>query len=132
MVNSPTTGCLPIGAGKVQSTIGALPGVVLQNRPARVYPMGAAAAHVVGYVGHPNADELRQLASSGFVESDWLGRSGIEAWGEEQLAGKKGGSIQIVDQGGRVLRTIVQKRGGRVLVPYVTSTHVTRRREARS
>jgi penicillin-binding protein 2 len=95
--------------GELESTIGALPGVALQDRPARVYPLGAAAAHVVGYVGHPNADELRQLAPAGFVESDWIGRSGIEAWAEEQLAGKKGGNIQIVDQGGRVLRTVAQK-----------------------
>jgi penicillin-binding protein 2 len=93
----------------LEPKIGAIPGVALQDRPARVYPLGAAAAHVVGYVGHPNADELRQLASTGFAESDWIGRSGIEAWAEDQLAGKKGGSIQIVDQGGRVLRTIAQK-----------------------
>ncbi len=93
----------------LESKIGAVPGVALQDRPARVYPLGAAAAHVVGYVGHPTADELRQGASAGVTETDWIGRSGIEGWGEDQLAGKKGGSIQIVDQGGRVLRAIAQK-----------------------
>jgi penicillin-binding protein 2 len=93
----------------LESTIGGLPGVAVQERPARVYPLAAAAAHVVGYVGHPTADELRQLASAGVNESDWIGRSGIEAWADEQLAGTKGGSIRIVDQAGRVLRTIAQK-----------------------
>ena len=94
---------------ELEPKIDAIPGVVLQNKPARVYPLGPAAAHVVGYVGHPTADELRQQASAGLTESDWIGRSGIEAWAEDQLAGKKGGSIQIVDQGGKLLRTIAQK-----------------------
>lgn len=93
----------------LESKIGSIPGVALQDRPARVYPLGAAAAHIVGYVAHPTAEELRQLASDGFDETDWIGRYGVEAWGEQQLAGKKGGNIQIVEQGGRVLRTIAQK-----------------------
>ena len=52
---------------------------------------GRAAAHVVGYVGHPTADELRKLAADGYDESDWIGRAGIEAWGEQRLAGTRGG-----------------------------------------
>jgi penicillin-binding protein 2 len=87
-----------------------IPGVALQDRPARVYPLGPAAAHVVGYVGHPTSDELRQLAPAGYDESDWVGHSGVEAWSEAQLAGTKGGAIQVVDQNGRLVRTIAQKR----------------------
>jgi penicillin-binding protein 2 len=95
---------------ELEPKIGDIPGVALQDRPARVYPLGPAAAHVVGYVGHPTSDELRQLASAGYDESDWVGHSGIEAWADEQLAGKKGGAIQVVDQSGRLVRTIAQKR----------------------
>ena len=95
---------------ELEPKLGNIPGVALQDRPARVYPLGQAAAHVVGYVGHPTSDELRQLAPAGYDESDWVGRSGVEAWSEEQLAGKKGGAIQIVDQSGRLVRTIAQKR----------------------
>jgi penicillin-binding protein 2 len=74
-----------------------------------VYPLGAIAAHVVGYVTHPTADDLRQLSTSGFDESDWIGRSGFEAWAEQRLAGTRGGLIQIVDAGGRVTREIARK-----------------------
>src|SRR5205823_2665591 len=91
---------------ELEQKLGSISGVGLQDKPARVYPLGPAAAHVVGYVGHPTADELRQLAGAGYDESDWIGRAGIEAWGEQRLAGTRGGSIQIVDQGGRVLRNI--------------------------
>ena len=94
----------------LEARVGQLAGVALQDRPARVYPLGPAAAHVVGYVGHPTSDELKQLASAGYDESDWVGHSGMEASAEAQLAGKKGGAIQMVDQSGRLVRTIAQKR----------------------
>jgi penicillin-binding protein 2 len=93
----------------LQSTIGAVPGVALQDQSARTYPLGEAAAHVIGYVSRPTADELRQLAAQGYDESDWVGRAGLEAFAESTLAGQKGGAIQIVDQTGRLFRTIVQK-----------------------
>ncbi|MBV9580093.1 MAG: penicillin-binding protein 2 [Chloroflexi bacterium] len=93
----------------LQSKIGSIPGVALQDQPARVYPLGSLAAHVVGYVTHPTADDLQKLASAGYDESDWIGRAGIEAWGEQQLAGTRGGLIQIVDSSGTVVREIARK-----------------------
>jgi penicillin-binding protein 2 len=93
----------------LQTKIGSIPGVSLQDKSARVYPLGSAAAHVVGYVGHPTAQELQQLASAGYDESDWIGHAGVEAWGEQQLAGTRGGSIQIVDRAGKVVRDIAHK-----------------------
>ena len=95
--------------GDLETKLGSIPGVAFQDRPSRVYPLGPAAAHLVGYVGHPTADELRTLSSAGYDESDWIGRAGIEAWGEQLLAGARGGSIQIVDQGGRVVRNVAHK-----------------------
>jgi penicillin-binding protein 2 len=93
----------------LNAKVGSVPGVSLQAKAARTYPLGAAAAHVVGYVAHPTADELRQLASAGYDESDWIGRSGVEAWGQQRLAGTRGGAIQIVDQAGKVLRNVARK-----------------------
>jgi penicillin-binding protein 2 len=93
----------------LEASIGAIPGVALLERPARVYPLGPAAAHVVGYVAHPTADELRQLSAHGYDETDWIGRAGIEAWAEDRLAGQRGGAIQIVDAGGKVTRNIARK-----------------------
>ena len=95
--------------GDLQTRIGSIPGVALHDKPARVYPAGSATAHVIGYVGHPTAAELKQLASAGLDETDWIGRSGVEAWAEQRLAGTRGGVIQIVDQNGHVLREIARK-----------------------
>ena len=95
--------------GDLQTKIGSIPGVALHDKPARVYPLGSVAAHVVGYVGHPTSAELQQLASAGYDESDWIGRSGVEAGAEQRLAGTRGGVIQIVDQNNHVLREIARK-----------------------
>jgi penicillin-binding protein 2 len=74
-----------------------------------VYPLGPAAAHVIGYLTHPTADELRTLAAQGYDATDWVGRAGVEAWGEQRLAGTRGGTIQIADASGRVVRNIARK-----------------------
>lgn len=85
-------------------------GVSLQDRAARVYPLGPAAAHLVGYIGHPTADDLRTLAGSGYDETDWIGRAGLEAWADTTLAGSRGGVIQIVNAAGQVVRVIARKK----------------------
>src|SRR5205823_27996 len=80
------------------------------EKPGRVYALGEAAAHLVGYETRVTADDLQRLASQGYEESDWVGRTGLEAWGERILAGQKGGRITIQDTAsGRVLRTIADK-----------------------
>jgi penicillin-binding protein 2 len=93
----------------LQEKLGSVAGVQLHDTPARVYPLADAAAHVVGYVGHPTADDLTRLASAGYDEADWLGLSGVEATFEQQLAGQKGGRLAIVDAAGRAVRTIAEK-----------------------
>jgi len=92
-----------------EARLGSVAGVSLQDRPARVYPLGAAAAHVVGYVAHPSAEDLQKRGSEGLGEADWIGRAGLEASFEDSLVGTNGGVIQVVDSAGRVLRTIAQK-----------------------
>jgi penicillin-binding protein 2 len=93
----------------LEAKIGSIAGVALHDKPARVYPLGSSAAHVVGYVGHPTAQDLQRLAPLGYDDSDWIGRAGVEAWGEQRLAGTRGGVIQIVDQAGKVVREIARK-----------------------
>jgi penicillin-binding protein 2 len=93
----------------LQEKLGSVAGVQLHDTPARVYPSGEAAAHLVGYVGHPTADDLKRLASAGYDDADWLGLSGLEATFEQQLAGQKGGRLAIADAAGKVVRTIAEK-----------------------
>ncbi|MBI4506849.1 MAG: hypothetical protein HY691_15055, partial [Chloroflexi bacterium] len=74
---------------EAQARIGDVPGVLLREKPARVYPHGAVAAHVVGYLGRPTAEELAKLRARGFGEDDWVGRAGVEGELQDILAGEK-------------------------------------------
>lgn len=94
----------------LEQALGSVPGISLQDRPARVYPLGAAAAHVTGYVAHPTADDLKRLAERGYDETDWIGRAGVEGSREAELAGRKGGRLAIVgNSSGQVIRTIAEQ-----------------------
>ena len=93
----------------LRQALGSIPGISLGTKTDRVYPLGAAAAHLVGYNTAVTADELKRLADQGYEETDRLGRTGIEAWGEQHLAGKKGAKLTIVDKDGQVLRSIAER-----------------------
>lgn len=84
-------------------------GLAVRKVPERVYPQGSLAAHVVGYTSEINAEELKKLASKGYIEGDRIGRTGIEAWGEQYLAGKKGGQLTVVGPNSAV-RTVIAER----------------------
>ncbi|HEX3721583.1 MAG TPA: penicillin-binding protein 2 [Nitrolancea sp.] len=86
----------------------AIPGVEVQKWPDRVYPAGAAAAQVVGYMSQVTADELKTLSKQGYESGDDIGRAGLEAWGEQYLAGKRGGRLVIVGPDGTERSTIAE------------------------
>ncbi|HEX5503117.1 MAG TPA: penicillin-binding protein 2, partial [Thermomicrobiales bacterium] len=88
----------------------ALPGVAERKVKDRVYPYGSLAAHIVGYVGEVNADDLKTLAAKGYTAGDKIGRAGIESWGEQYLAGKKGGQITVIGTNGAVRTVIAQRK----------------------
>lgn len=85
-------------------------GLAVRKVPARVYPQGTLAAHVVGYTSEINSEELKALAAKGYVEGDRIGRTGIEAWGEQYLAGKKGGQLTVVGPNDAVRKVITERK----------------------
>ena len=86
--------------------IGAINGAVLQKWPARVYPAGPAAAHVVGYMSEITAEELPELAKRGYQSGDRIGRSGVESYAEQWLAGKRGGTLSLVNPDETLIRVL--------------------------
>ena len=56
----------------------ALEGLIISTRVVRYYPQGSAAAHVLGYVGQINAQELARLRNYGYQIGDIIGLAGIE------------------------------------------------------
>ena len=85
-----------------------LPGVMLRETSVRTYPQGSVAAHIVGYMGEINQDELMTLQEVGYVEADAIGKTGLERWGETLLAGRRGGRLAIITAQGELVDTIVE------------------------
>lgn len=82
----------------------AFKGVTVQTRAVREYPYGALAAHALGYTGAVSEDELATVADNRQIElGDTVGKSGIEAYYDNLLAGEHGQRRVIVDSQGSVV-----------------------------
>jgi len=76
----------------------------------RVYPAGSVAAHVVGYTGSINKDELKKYGGEGYQGGDEIGKAGVEIKFEEILRGQPGGEAIEVDARGRLVRKLDRKK----------------------
>ncbi len=83
-----------------------LPGIVIETRPQREYPLGKASAHLTGYLGPLSEKELEELDLHGYEEQDWLGKEGIERTYESYLKGRSGGLQIEVNNRGRMVRAL--------------------------
>ena len=80
-----------------------LPGVELRVEARRSYPSGDLTSHIVGYVGSISEEEYASLRPRGYILSDQVGKTGIEADYEDVLRGKPGEELAEVDASGRQL-----------------------------
>ena len=78
----------------------AIPGVMITDTEVREYPLGEAAAHLVGYVQNVTAEDLEEHAGEGYTADSVIGRSGLEGLYEKELKGQDGCRIYIVDSEG--------------------------------
>ena len=85
------------------------PGVVLKERPVRVYCGGDLAPHVLGYVGLIKAEDAKRWADRGYPPDIVVGQTGLEAWGEEYLRGEWGGTLALVSLQGQAIATLARK-----------------------
>ena len=84
------------------------PGAELQAGLQRSYPEGILTAHVVGYVGRINADDLKKIDRQAFRGLDYIGRTGIEAYYESLLRGTPGFERVETNAHGKVVRSLEQ------------------------
>ena len=79
----------------------AIPGVMISDVEVREYPLGEAAAHLVGYVQSVTAEDLEEHAGEGYIANSVIGRSGMEGLFEKELKGQNGCRIYIVNSEGK-------------------------------
>jgi penicillin-binding protein 2 len=82
------------------------PGVDVVPYLTRHYPQGSLFAHVVGYVGRIDADDLNRLDPKRYQGTSHVGRSGIERSYEDVLHGTPGYELLEVNADGRTQRVL--------------------------
>ena len=75
-------------------------GAMLTDTVVRSYPLGEAAAHLVGYVQKVTAEDIEKHPGEGYTAESVIGRSGMENLFEKELKGQDGCRIYIEDSSG--------------------------------
>ena len=84
-------------------------GILVRRETIRLYPQGETAAHIIGFMGEVNPEELAALESQGFRPGDAIGRDGAEAIFESTLAGARGGRLTVIAPNGSTLRLLAER-----------------------
>lgn len=79
-------------------------GVEVVEKSVRTYPQGPLAAHLLGWVGQINAEEIDDPRFTGYGPSDLVGKAGVEATYERWLRGTPGEERFLVNSDQEVLR----------------------------
>ncbi|GGY80292.1 penicillin-binding protein 2 [Pseudoduganella plicata] len=86
------------------------PGVEVQARLFRNYPLGEVASHVIGFIGRINQKESKVIEASedaaNYNGTDYIGKEGLEKSYERRLHGVTGYEEVEVSAGGRAIRTL--------------------------
>lgn len=83
-----------------------LPGTVVNVSPRRDYIFSPSSAHILGYMGEINVEELKKEIYSDCKTGDFIGKYGIERAREHWLRGQRGGQQVEVNATGQVVRVL--------------------------
>lgn len=82
------------------------PGVSVQPRLLREYPLGETFSNVVGYVARITRDELENVDRDNYSIADYIGKTGIEKQYEDLLRGTPGSEEVETNARGEIVRTL--------------------------
>lgn len=74
--------------------------------PMRYYPLKDDAAHIIGYLGSPDEDQINEEA--GITENSTVGKTGLERQYEDVLRGTNGKAVYIEDDRGNRKQTLYE------------------------
>jgi penicillin-binding protein 2 len=96
-----------------------LPGIVIEANSQRDYIHPGFAAHLIGYLGEINQDEITRNLYPDKISGDAVGRFGVEKACDVYLSGTSGGKIVQVNANGQiveVLDTVAPKPGHNIFL----------------
>lgn len=83
-----------------------LPGIIIEINMKRYYPLGAATAHLLGYLGKITEEQIKKPDYQNIPSYFMVGQSGIEKLFDIQLRGIFGEKVIEVDALGREIRLL--------------------------
>lgn len=83
-----------------------LQGTEIVTRQVRHYPLASQLAHVIGYTGRINKQELRAIDQQRYRGTTTIGKTGLEKYYENTLLGKAGYEHVEINARGRVMRVL--------------------------
>lgn len=85
------------------------PGVEVEAELVRYYPHSQITAHALGYVGRINKQEMQSVDPVDYAGTNYIGKSGVEQFYEDQLHGSVGYEHVETNARGRTLRVLEEE-----------------------
>ncbi len=85
-----------------------LTGIYYFNYNTRLYYDGGPAPQAIGFYGPIPAEQVGTYVPLGYQSDDMIGRMGVEAWGEEYLAGNRGGALYVISPAGEIVTKLAE------------------------
>lgn len=83
-------------------------GIKIIDTEERIYPLGKASSHLLGYIQGISEEELKEKQEQGYNQQSVIGKSGLEKIYEERLRAINGVEIYIVDDNGKKIKTLAK------------------------
>lgn len=96
-------------AFQLQERTSEFPGVRIEIAPVRTYPEKDLASHILGYLGAISREAFPEYQKRGYTQNDLVGTAGLEATYEDQLRGRAGSELAVVDANGTIIRSVPQE-----------------------
>lgn len=84
-------------------------GVIFSAFYTRYYFNEGISPHVIGYMSLIQPDEVDAYRRLGYRIDERVGRDGLEYWGEQYLAGQRGGTLYVVSPDNSILTTLAER-----------------------
>ena len=84
-------------------------GVIFSSFYTRYYFNEGISSHVIGYMSLIQPDEVELYRRLGYRIDERVGRDGLEYWGEQYLAGQRGGTLYVVSPDNSILTTLAER-----------------------
>jgi len=94
---------------RIETNTLSIPGVIIEAKPKRHYLHRTLAAHLIGYLGEIDREQLNREEYKENKPGDFVGKFGVEKKWQKYLNGIRGGQQVEIDASGRRLKVLYQK-----------------------